>query len=196
MKKFSIFIITSILSVSSLISVNAATIPRENAPENATEEAIQITENIIGDILDDVYNGAGYSTVSTRANTKIRKAVIAGETNGYGYGILSPISQNAIRIIWDMYLRPDYYAQIEENLKVLLADIIIDVQNGKDCAIAYDEVKTRIYQSVDPTYNPDIDRVGDFCYWNVPAVGSAEFTVARKLLNEAYNTYLSKQSDL
>lgn len=192
MKKFSILIITSILLVSSLISVNAATIPRETAPENATEEAIQITENIIGDILDEVYDGAGYSTANARANTKIRKAIIAGETNGYGYEILSPISQNAIRIIRDMYLRPDYYAQIEEKLKVLLAEIIIDVQNGKDYATVYDEVKTRIYQSVDPTYNPDIDRVGDFCYWNVPAVDSAEFTVARKLLNEAHNTYLQK----
>lgn len=91
-----------------------------------------------------------------------------------------------------MYSCPDYYAQIEKKLKVLLADIIVDVQNGKDYTIAYDEAKTRIYQSADTTYNPDIDRVGDFCYWNVPAVDSVEFTVARKLLNEAQNTYLQK----
>lgn len=31
------------------------------------------------------------------ANTRVRKAVIAGETNGYGYTLLSAITQNAIR---------------------------------------------------------------------------------------------------
>lgn len=30
------------------------------------------------------------------------------------------------------------------------------------------------------------DMVGDFCYWNIPLVDSAEFTVARKLLLEAH----------
>lgn len=31
----------------------AAPIPRESAPLNATEAQIQITENIVGDILDE-----------------------------------------------------------------------------------------------------------------------------------------------
>ncbi len=186
MKKFSILVITAVLSLSAVMA-SAATIPRETAPESATEEQIVIVENLIGDILDEVYNGTRYGMTSARANTRIRKAVIAGQTNGYGYGILSAISQNAIRTIRDMYLRPDYYAQLEEKLNVLLSDLITDVQNGKDYYIAYEEAKTMIYQSANPSYNPAVDRVGDFCYWNIPAVDAAEFTVARKLLLDAKN---------
>ncbi len=189
MKKFSILLITAILSISA-VTVNAASIPRETAPEGADKAAIQITENLIGRILDEVYNGVGYGSASARANTKIRKAVMNGETGGYGYGVLSPISQNAIRIIRDMYLRPDYYAQIEEKLNVLLADLITDVQNDKDYDTAYEEAKTKIYQTANPSYNPTVDRVGDFCYWDIPAVDSAEFTVARKLLLEAHSKYI------
>lgn len=191
MKKFSILLITAILILSTTTAF-AATIPRETAPTSATEEAIVITENLISDILDEVENGTGYGSASARANTQIRKAVIANQTSGYGYGVLSSISQNAIRIMRDMYLRPDYYKQIEEKLKVLLADLIVDVQNGKDFDIAIDEAHTLIYKSADPTYDPAVDRVGDFCYWDIPAVDSADFTIARKLLNEAQNTYLQK----
>lgn len=186
MKKFSILAITAILSLPAVTS-NAAPIPRETAPMNATEEQIKITENIMGDILDEVYNGAGYGMMSARANTRIRNAVITGQTNGYGYGILSAISQNAIRTISDMYLRPDYYAQLEEKLNVLLSDLITDVQNGKDYYTAYEEAQTLIYKSANPSYNPAVDRVGDFCYWNIPAVDAAEFTIARKLLLDAKN---------
>lgn len=192
MKKIIIFIITVIFAASSVISASAAPIPRETAPEGADEAAIQIAENLIGGILDEVYAGTGYGSASARANTKIRKAVMNGETGGYGYGVLSPISQNAIRIIRDMYLRSDYYTQLENKLNVLLADLIIDVQNGKDYDTAYTEAKTRIYQSAEPTYNPNIDRVGDFCDWNIPPVDSAELTVVRKLLINARNVYLQK----
>ncbi len=184
MKKITIYIITAILILSTTTAL-AASIPRETAPASATEEAIIITENLISDILDEVANGVGYGLASARANTRIRKAVIANQTGGYGYGVLSPISQNAIRTMRDMYLRPDYYKQTEEKLKVLLADLIVDVQNGKDFDVAIDEAHMLIYKSADPTYDPAVDRVGDFCYWDIPAVDSAEFTVARKLLLEA-----------
>lgn len=181
MKKFITLSLATIIITASTTAF-AAPIPRESAPIGATEEQIQITENIISGILDEVTNGAGYSMTSARANTKIRKAVLANETNGSGYAILSAISQNAIRTVRDMYLRADYYKSLEERLSVLLADLIIDVQNGKDYYVAYEETQTRIYQSADPTYDPTVDKVGDFCYWDIPAVDSAEFTVARKLL--------------
>lgn len=42
-----------------------------------------------------------------------------------------------------------------------------------------------IYKAADTSFNPNIDMVTDFCYWNVPPVDSAEFTVARKLLLQA-----------
>lgn len=191
MKKI-ISIILSIIAITSTTAFSAE-IPRESTPLNATEEQICIVENLIGDILDEVQNGSlGYRLAAGYANTRIRKAVISHKTNGNGYGILSPIAQNAIRIIRDMYLRPNCYTQLEEKLNVLLADLIIDVQNGKEYNTAYDEARIMIYKDADASFNPDTDMVGDFCYWNVPSVDNAEFTVARKLLINARNAYLQK----
>ena len=127
----------------------------------------------------------GYTLAAGYANTRIRKAVIARETSGHGYGILSPIAQNAIRVMRDMQLRPDAYAQAEEELKILLADIITDVQNGKDYGEAVKEAYIRIYQSVDASFNYEEQFSLDTCYCNIPAVGMEKFTVARKLLLEA-----------
>lgn len=39
-----------------------------------------------------------------------------------------------------------------------------------------------IYKSADASFNPNTGMVGDFCYWNIPPVDSALFTIARKLL--------------
>lgn len=184
MKKFITLVLIAALSATSTTAF-AALIPRESAPIGATEEQIQITENIIGDILDEIANEAGYGMANARANNLIRKAVISNQTNGYSHGILSAISQNAIRTTRDMYLRADYYKSLEEKLSVLLSDLIVDVQNGKDYYTVYEEAQTRIYQSANPQYNPAVDKVGDFCYWNIPPVDSAELTVTRKLLLEA-----------
>ncbi len=170
------------------ISAYAAEIPRESTPLNATEQQIQIVENLISDILDEVQAGnLGYTLAAGYANTKIRKAVIANQTDGNGYGILSPIAQNAIRVMRDKQLRPDAYAQAEEELKILLADLMIDVRNGKDYNIAYDEARIIIYKAADASFNPNTDMTGDFCYWNIPPIDNAYFTAARKLFLEAQN---------
>ena len=135
-------ILAAALSASITVPVSAAPIPLESTPLNATEQQVQITENIISDILDEVQAGnLGYTLAAGYANTRIRKAVIAGQTDGNGYGILSPIAQNAIRNMIDVQLRPEAYAQAEEELKVLLADLITEVQNGKD----YEEVRKEAY---------------------------------------------------
>jgi hypothetical protein len=156
----------------------AAPIPRESAPLNATEAQIQITENIVGDILDEVQTGKlGY--------TLIRKAVMANQTDGNGYGILSPIAQNAIRVMRDKQLRPDAYAKAEEELKVLIADVITAVQNGMDIDTATKTAYEKIYQSADTSFNYDEQFSLDTCYRDIPAVGMEMFTVARKLLLEA-----------
>ena len=107
---------------------------------------------------------------------------MANQTNGNGYGILSPIAQNAIR---DMMLRPDVYAQAEEELKVLLADVITAVQNGMDIDTATKTAYEKIYQSADTSFNYDEQFSLDTCYRDIPAVGMEMFTVARKLLLEA-----------
>lgn len=184
MKKF-IAIILSIITISLAISANAAGIPRASAPENATEEQILIVENLISDILDEVEAGnIGYTLASGYANTRIRKAVIAGQTDGNGYGILSPIAQNAIRVMRDKLLRPEVYVQYEEYLKVLLADLIMEVENGGDYKNARETAYLRIYQYIDASYIPR--EVGtDFCYADTPAVDNAMFSITRKLLLDA-----------
>ncbi len=184
MKKL-ITLITFISLTIAPLTANAAKIPIETYPENATAQSAAITENLISGILDEVQNGLGYQMASGRANTIIRKAVIDNQTNGYGYGILSAISQNAIRYYRDVYLRPDYYAETENTVKALISDLIIEVENGADYETVKEKAYTRIYQSANPSYNPDIDKVGDFCYWDIPPVDSVMLMQARKLLQNA-----------
>ena len=185
MKKIISFIL-SVITVSAALTANATEIPRASAPENATAEQIAIVENLIGDILDEVNTGAGYGMTSSCADTRIRKAVMAAQTNSHGYAILSAISNNALRFARDIYLRPEKYAQYEEYLKVLLADIIAEVENGRDYDSAKDAAYTRIYQSINPSYTPR-EFGQDFCYMDIPAADSAMFYVARKLLLEVVN---------
>lgn len=87
----------------------------------------------------------------------------------------------------DKQLRPDTYAQAEEELKVFLADIIKEVENGIDMNTAIKSAYEKIYQSVNPSFNYDEQFSLDTCYRDIPAVDMAMFTVARKLLNGATN---------
>ncbi|MCH5213428.1 MAG: hypothetical protein J1G06_10475 [Oscillospiraceae bacterium] len=182
-------ILASMLSLSAL-TANAAEIPRESMPASATLEAVQIVEDMIGDILDEVENGLGYGLAASSANTRIREAVNADKTCGYGYGILSPIAKNAIRTMRDMQLRPEVYQQAEEELKVLLADLISEVENGMDYDEAVKQAYILIYQSVNPSFNPDEQFALDICYQDIPAVDMAKFTVARRLLLDAQTVQL------
>lgn len=98
--------------------------------------------------------------------------------------ILSAISQNAIRITCDKMLRPEVYRQYEEYLKVLHADILTDVRNGRDLENARKAAYEQIYQSVNPSFNYDKQFLLDICYHNIPVVDAAMFTVARQLIIE------------
>lgn len=177
-------IITAIAAAAALMqtAANAAVIPSEMISDGADAQSVAITEQLIGGVLDSVIKGEGYAMAKPVADKLIRSAVIENKTNGYGYGVMSAIANNAIRYYRDIYLRPDFYAAEEERVKTLIADIITDVQNGKDYNTAVEQAYTKIYQAADPSYNPAIDRVGDSCYWDVPPVDSASLALARKLL--------------
>ncbi len=84
----------------------------------------------------------------------------------------------------DMMLRPDVYTQAEEKLKVLLADVIIEVENGMDIHTAIKAAYEKIYQSVNSSFNYDEQFSLDTCYRDIPTVDMAMFTIARKLLLE------------
>lgn len=167
-------------------SVFAADIPVESYPDNATDESVAITQNLIGGILDEVQNGIGYQPAWCKANNAVFAAVLANETGGYGYADLAAIARNAILQCRDMYLRPEYYAEKENAVRALISDLINEVENGAtDYKTAEKQAYTRIYQMAEPTFNPDTDCVGDFCYWDMPPIDSALLTQARKLLKNA-----------
>ena len=174
------------LALSFTTSAFAADIPIESYPDNATDESVAITQNLIGGILDEVQNGLGYQPAWCKANNAVFAAVLANETGGYGYADLAAIARNAILQCRDMYLRPEYYAEKENTVRALISDLINEVENGAtDYKTAEKQAYIRIYQMAEPTFNPDTDCVGDFCYWDMPPIDSALPTQARKLLKNA-----------
>ena len=182
MKKLSKIIVVMLLTATVSQTSLAAEIPIESAPCNATVESIAITEQLISDELTAVQNGEGYQPAWARANRKIFDAVISKQTNGYGY---SDIARNALIQYRDMYLRPDYYKAQDKVIYSLIADLIAEVQSGKDCSEALDEAYTRIYQSIDPSYKPNGEIGIDRIYLDVPAADVGKFSRARKFLLEA-----------
>ena len=185
MKKSIICIISIVSVLISSFSVNAAEVPRESAPCNATNEAIVIVESYIGDILTEVQNGLGYADARAKSNRIFFNAWLNGQTSGFSYGELVDIANNAIWQYRDMYLRPDFYASNLEKVRVIIAPVIEDYKFGK---ITYTEAefnaRVKIYQSVNPNFNPDVEYTKDPIYRDIPSVDNSLFILARKLLIE------------
>lgn len=187
--KIAVFTLLMALLISSVIPAYAEEIPRESLPRNTPPGSIPVAERLISGILDEVVAGMGYSDAKIKAHNTILNAVLANETDGYGFAILKAIANNAIFEYRDMYLRSEYYRQAEEQVRALIADLIEQVKNGGDYEEARKAAYTRIYQTADPSYDPDEYYLMDFCYWDVPAVDSALFNRARKLLLNAQEYY-------
>ncbi len=182
-------IILAIL-LSMTATVFAVDVPRESLPEKVTEDAVILTEELIREVLDEVSKlGLGYADAKSECNRIIFNEVVKGNTNGYGYGILTSIANNAIFQYRDMYLRPDYYVELEKQVRVIISDLITAVENGYDYHEAKKEAYILIYKSVDPNFDVEQLTTKDFCYWDIPAVDSAMFNRARKLLLEAQEKY-------
>ena len=180
MKKSIISIVSVLLSS---FSVNAAEVPKESSPCNATNEAIIIVESFIGGILTEVQNGLGYADARAKSNRIFFNAWLNGQTNGFSYGELVDIANNAIWQYRDMYLRPDFYANNLEKVRVIIAPVIGDYKSGK---ITYAEAefnaRTKIYQSANPYFNPDVEYMKDPLSRDIPSVDNSLFIIARKLL--------------
>ena len=163
----------------------AAEVPRESAPCNASNEAIIFVESCIGDILTELQNGLGYSDARAKSNRIFFDAFLKGQTNGYSYGELVDIANSAIWQYRDLYLRPDFYANNLEKVRVIIAPIIEDYKLGK---ITYAEAefnaRNRIYQSVKPDFNPDVEYMKDPLSRDIPSVDNSLFILARKLILE------------
>ena len=180
MKKIIICLIITMLITS---TVNAAEVPRESAPCNAKNEAIVIVESFIGDILTEVQNGLGYADARAKSNRIFFNTWLNGQTNGYSYGELVDIANAAIWQYRDMYLRPVFYANNLEKVRVIIAPVIGDYKSGK---ITYAEAefnaRNMIYQSVNPSFNPDVEYMKDPLSRDIPSVDNSLFILARKLI--------------
>ena len=183
MKKSIISIISIALILISSFSVSAADVPRESVPCNAANEAIIFVESCIGDILTEVQNGLGYADARAKSNRIFFDAFLKGQTNGYSYGELVDIANAAIWQYRDMYLRPDFYVNNLEKVRIIIAPVIEDYKSGK---ITYAEAefnaRNRIYQSVKPDFNPNVEYMKDPLSRDIPSVDNSLFILARKLL--------------
>ena len=186
MKKSIISIISIVSVLITSFSVSAAEVPRESAPCNATHEAIIFVEGYIGDILTEVQNGLGYADARAKSNRIFFDAFLKGQTNGYSYGELVDIANCAIWQYRDMYLRPDFYANNLEKVKIVIAPIIEDYKSGK---ITYTEAefnaRNRIYQSVKPDFNSAVEYMKDPLSRDIPPIDNSLFILARKLILES-----------
>ena len=178
-----IAIITVFITLSSVFSVEAAEVPRESLPRNATEEQVVVIEKLVGRIFDEVINGLGYSDARAKSNVIIFNAWLNKQTDGYAFGELVNIANNAIWQYRDLYLRPNFYTENEARVRVIIADVITQYQNGEiDYNKACFDARVKIYQSVNPSFNPDIEFAKDSCYRDIPSVDNSLFAITRKLL--------------
>lgn len=103
----------------------------------------------------------------------------------YAYGELTPIANNAIYQYRDMYLRPNFYIENEKKVRDIIAEVITQYANGEiDHAKAELNAWVKLYQFVNPTFNPDEEFAKDTCYRDIPPIDNGMFTIARKLLLE------------
>ena len=182
MKTIKAIIILTLVSIFTTTTY-AAEVPRESAPCNASNEAIIFVESCIGDKLTEVQNGLGYADARAKSNRIFFNAWLNGQINGNSYGELVDIAYCAIWQYRDMYLRPDFYTNNLEKVRVIIAPVIGDYKSGK---ITYVEAefnaRTKIYQSVNPNFNPDVDYMKDPLSRDIPSVDNSLFILARKLL--------------
>ena len=185
MKKTVIFLI-AISMITGAISANAASVPKESLPCDATMEQVTVVENVIGGILDGVKNGLGYADARAKSNVIIFNAWLNGQTGGYAYGELTPIANIAIYQYRDMYLRPNFYIENEKKVRDIIAEVITQYANGEiDYTKAEFNARVKIYQFVNPTFNPDEEFAKDICYRDIPPIDNGMFTIARKLILES-----------
>ncbi len=188
--KIIILTLVAVMLFTSATSVSANTIPREAVPDGTPLKAVTIAEDLVGNVFAKVQTGTGYAVAKAEANRILLKAIISGETDGFGFGVLSAIAHNSILEYRDMYLRPEFYAAAEETVRNLISDLITEVEKGNlDYESARKEAYARIYKTVDPTFDATDYEMVDPCYWNYPAIDFALLNRARKLLHEATDVY-------
>ena len=184
MKK--LLVILGLVSTIFTTTVSAAEVPRESVALHLTEDCVVVAETLIADVLTEVQKGLGYSDARAKSNRIFFTAWLNGQTNGYSYGELVAIANNAIWQYRDMYLRPDFYANNLEKVRIIIAPVIEDYKSGKiTYAEAEFDARNKIYQSVKPDFNPDVEYMKDPLSRDIPSVDNSLFILTRKLLFES-----------
>jgi len=136
--------------------------------------------------LTGVQNGLGYTDAKAKSNRIIFNAFLNGQTNGFSYGELVDIANGAIFHYRNAYLRPNFYAENVERVRSIIASVIEDYKSRK---ITYTEAefnaRVKIYQSINPAFNPNIEFAKDPIYRDIPPVDNSLFAIARKLVLES-----------
>ena len=184
MKK--LLVILGLVSTIFTTTVSAAEVPRESVALHLTEDCVVVAETLIADVLTEVQKGLGYSDARAKSNRIFFNAWLNGQTSGFSYGELVDIANAAIWQYRYMYLRPDFYAINLEKVRAIIAPIIEDYKSGK---ITYAEAefnaRNRIYQSVNPSFNPNVEYMKDPLSRDIPSVDNSLFILARKLILES-----------
>ena len=184
MKK--LLVILGLVSTIFTTTVSAAEVPRESVALHLTEDCVVVAETLIADVLTEVQKGLGYSDARAKSNRIFFNAWLNGQTSGFSYGELVDIANAAIWQYRDMYLRPDFYANNLEKVRAIIAPIIEDYKSGK---ITYAEAefnaRNRIYQSVNPSFNPNVEYMKDPLSRDIPSVDNSLFILARNLILES-----------
>lgn len=141
-------ILIAVITAISVIPAYAEVIPRESLPENTPQAAVDTAEALIGATLAKVESGMGYADARVETNRIIFGAFLNNQTNGYSYGLLTIIANNAIYEYRDLYLRSEYYSNAEEIVKIMLADLIIVIDRAKQL-----QVSIRLFQRKPRTKN-------------------------------------------
>ena len=131
-------------------------------------------------------NGLGYADARAKSNRIIFNAFLNGQTNGFSYGELVDIANGAIFHYRNAYLRPNFYMENVERVRNIITLVIEDYKSGK---ITYTEaefnVRVKIYQSINPSFNPDVEFAKDPIYRDIPPIDNSLFAIARKLILES-----------
>lgn len=64
-----------------------------------------------------------------------------------------------------------------------------------DVNTAIKEAHTKIYQSINPAFDSEVQFSIDTCYRDIPAVDMAVYNRARKLLDDAHEIYIQKTAE-
>ena len=79
-----------------------------------------------------------------------------------------------------------FYENNHEKVGAIIAPVIEDYKSDK---VTYAETefnaRVKIYQSVKPDFNPDVEYMKDPIYRDIPSVDNSLFILARKLILES-----------